>query len=120
MTAHGCAASGATGHLPRPEWTTILTAGRAAEQLFNCRAHHGTWLRDYGEIDSRLDREGLAHERERRIDDAEAHARAILSRDYDAAFRVFKWLAKHGSIERKAFERLVRGDASQRQSRRGR
>jgi hypothetical protein len=54
MTAHGCAASGATGHLPLPEWTTILTAGRPAEQLFNCRAHHGKWLRDYG-IGSRLD-----------------------------------------------------------------
>jgi hypothetical protein len=82
-----------------------------AEELFDCHAHERTWLRDYGEIASLLDREGLlAHEREHRIE-AEAQARAILSRDHDAARRVFDWLVERGRIDGDMFKRLMQGGA---------
>ena len=96
--------------LQEPVQFVIWTAGKMAEELFGCRAHDRTWLRDYGEIESRLDRKGLSHdERTQRIDEAEMQARAILSRERDAALRVFHWLVEHGCLDGDTFEHLMRG-----------
>jgi hypothetical protein len=107
---HGDTFSGVDPNaLPLPDQFVILTAGKMAEELFECRAHSRTWMRDYGEIESRLDREGLAHQREQHIAEAEARARATLSNQRANALRLFDWLVEHGRIEREAFERLMQG-----------
>jgi hypothetical protein len=102
---------GATEHLPLPDRIMFWTAGKAAEELFDCPAHTRAWLGDAGEIDTLLDREGLAHEREQRIAEGKTRARAILNRERDNAQRLFDLLVEHGHIEREAFERLMQGHA---------
>ena len=86
----------------------IWTAGKMAEQHFNCRAHDRTWMHDYGAIASRLDGSGLTpQEREQHIDEAEAEASAILRHDHAAASRLFDWLVEHESIDGDTFNLLM-------------
>ena len=89
----------ASGHLSDAERVAILAAGRAAEELFQCRAHSPAWLRDFGEIASLLDRKGVGHELWRRIDRRDAQARAILSKDRDAAIRLIDWLVEQSVLQ---------------------
>jgi hypothetical protein len=97
--------------LQEPVQFVIWTAGKMAEELFDCRAHDRTWGRDYGEIESRLDRKGLSRdERNQLIDEAEMQARAILSHERDAVLRVFHWLVEHECLDGDTFERLMRGE----------
>jgi hypothetical protein len=96
--------------VPLPVRCVIWTAGKMAEQHFDCRAHDHTWRHDYGVMASRLDRSSITPQaREQRIDEAEGQARAILRRDHDAALRVFDWLVVHQSIDGDTFKRLMHG-----------
>jgi hypothetical protein len=98
--------------VPLPVRCVIWTAGKMAEQHFDCRAHDRSSQHDYGEMVSRLDRSGLTpQEREQRIDEAEAEARAILRRDHDAALRVFGWLVEHESIDGDTFKGLMQSES---------
>jgi hypothetical protein len=109
---HGCAKSDPTDDRPSRDRLVFWAAGKMAEQHFDCRAHDRTWLLDYGEIDSLLDREGVTpREREQRIAEAEAQARAILHRYHDAALRVFDWLVEHESIDGDTFKRLMQRES---------
>jgi ATP-dependent Zn protease len=69
------------------------------------------WQADFVWIASLLHREGLVDELWPRIDEAKAKARAILSRENDAAKRVFEWLVEHERIDGDTFESLMRGGA---------
>jgi hypothetical protein len=96
--------------VPLPVRCVIWTAGKMAEQHFDCCAHDRTWLHDYGVMASRLSRDGLTpHQREQRIDEAAAQARAILRREHDAASRVFDSLVEHECIDSDTFARLMQG-----------
>jgi hypothetical protein len=98
--------------VPLPVRCVIWTAGKMAEEHFDCRAHGRTWHLDYADMESRLDRaEIFGRARKQYIADAENKARAILRRDHDKAVRLIERLVEHDRVEREVFERLMKGDA---------
>jgi hypothetical protein len=105
---HGCAKSDPANDRPVSDRLVFFAAGRMAEEHFSCRAHDQASIRDYGEIDTLLDRECMLQgDREQHIAEAEARAGAILRRNHDATLRVIDWLVEHGSIDGNAFECLM-------------
>ena len=100
---------GSADHLPCEYRITLLSAGKAAEEFFNYPADARASLRDYGEIDSLLDRKGMRDEREARIDEGKMRARIVLEEHREQALRLIDRLVKFGRVDDVQFLRLMKG-----------
>jgi hypothetical protein len=87
-------------HLPIPDQIANWAAGKAAEEFFGCPAPEESWLDDFGEISSLLNRSDISlEELWPRIDEGKLLAAAILEKRYDEAFNLINRLAEHGYID---------------------
>ncbi len=85
--------------LPYADRLTILSAGKAAEEFFDCPAYERAWLHDFGEIASLLNRNGIApDELWPQIDEGKARARIILASHRKQGSKQIDHLFKHGEL----------------------
>jgi Zn-finger nucleic acid-binding protein len=90
---------GSADHLSCQDRITILSAGKAAEEFFDCPAYEGAWRHDLGEIASLLDRNGIPAEQHwLRIDECKARAHSILAEHREQAVKLIDHLYEHGEV----------------------
>jgi hypothetical protein len=105
---HGCTDATPVDHLPVNDQILNYAAGKAAEEFFECPAHKFAWCLDFGEISSRLERNGIpADELWPRIDQAKACARIILEKHRRQARKLIDRLAEYGHVDASQFLRLM-------------
>lgn len=98
---------GSADNLPYLDRITLWSAGKAAEEFFECTAHECAWLGDFGEISSLLNRKGLLNELWPRINEGKARACVIFEKHRDQARRLTDRLVERGCIDDAEFLRLM-------------
>ena len=102
---------GSAGHLDYMDQVTILVAGKAAEDFFDCRAHETAWRDDLGQSAVLLDAKGIPEgEHWTRITEACERAQSILATHHDKVLNLIDLLAEDGRVERLEFLRLMNGE----------
>jgi Zn-finger nucleic acid-binding protein len=105
---YGCAKTSSPEYLSISDQVVNSAAGKAAEEYFNCPAHEGAWLHDFGEISSLLNRSGLPDdELWPRIGEGIERARDILKKYRNEALMLTNRLAECGRIDGIEFTRLM-------------
>ena len=94
-------------HLHYMDQVTILTAGKTAEELFDCPFHEKAWRPDWWQICKLLERNGVLHERHLRLAQANTCARAILDRESKRVLRLVDWLSEHRHIDAGTFVTVI-------------
>jgi hypothetical protein len=100
---------GSEAHLHYMKQAAIFRAGKTAEEFFDCPANDRAWLRDFGEISSLLNRNGVLHELWSQIAEADELARPILETYRDKALKLIDRLVECGRVERPELLRLMDG-----------
>jgi hypothetical protein len=110
---HGRTNGAPVDHLPVKDQVLNHAAGKAAEEFFECPAHERAWFKDFLEIASLLNRNGIPEDEIwPRIDEAKERARTILQRYRDKALKLTDRLVEHGLVDAADFDRLMDGGTS--------
>ena len=97
--------------LPYMDRITNLAAGKAGEEVFECAAHYGAWLADFGEISVLLNNNGIPEDKHwLLVTEARDRARLILKNYRERAVKLVDRLTEAGHVGEAEFLRLMQGE----------